>query len=139
MRVVAALTAATVAIAACHSDAVVGNYAECSEQPGCQPPTAEVAPEVIQSLSDAGTRAVSVLHPASRASIVTQLAKLESALAARDITRGRLAFVAAIDAIAHAERADRESAPDLGVIRLGLVPAARSLGLPASAADAASP
>ena len=95
-----------------------------------------MAPEVMQSLEDVGSRVISVLQPAARQSIEGQLVKLETALQQRDIDGGRIAFAAAISAITQAERASSESIPDLGVIRLGLVPAARSLGLPVSSVEA---
>lgn len=136
MCLVASTFAASSLLSACQSDSVAGNYAECSGQPGCQEMAAAVAPEVIQSLDDANSRALSVLPPAAQRSIETRLSKLKTALVQRDIDGGRVAFAAAINAINEAERASSESAPDLGVIRLGLVPAARSLGLPVSSTEA---
>jgi hypothetical protein len=136
IRLIAATMTASVAFTACQSDSPTASYAECAGQPGCQPVDAAVPVEVIQSLDDADSRITSVLIPSARASIEAQLAKLKVALVQRNLDAGRIAFAAAIDAIDRAERASRESAPDLGAIRLGLVPAARSLGLPVSSVDA---
>lgn len=140
IRMIVAAIAASVVFTACQSDSVTGSsYTECAGQPGCQAVAAAVAPEVMQSLDDASSRVISVLQPAARQSIEGHLAKLETALAQRDIEGGRVAFAAAISAIDQAERASRESAADLGAIRLGLVPAARSLGLPVSSVEAPTP
>jgi hypothetical protein len=123
----------------CQSDSVTSSYTECAGQPGCQPVDAVVSPEVMQSIEDVGSRNVSVLLPAARLSIQTRLEQLRIALVQRNIDAGRVAFAAALSAIEQAERASRESAPDLGAIRLRLVPAARSLGLPVSSVDAPTP
>lgn len=139
IRLIATTITASVVFTACQSDSVTGSYTECAGQPGCQAVAAAVAPEVMQSLDDASSRVISVLQPAARQSIEGHLAKLETALAQRDIEGGRVAFAAAISAIDQAERASRESAADLGAIRLGLVPAARSLGLPVSSVEAPTP
>ena len=98
--------------------------------------TAAVAPEVIQSLDDANSRVIAAIAPTARKSIEANMTKLHAALMDRDIVRGRDAFYAAIAAITAAERSDAESRPELGALRLGLVPAARSLGLPVSDTDA---
>lgn len=118
------------AFTACHSDSVTAApYTECLTEPGCQLQQAPVAAEVVQALDDASSRAVFVLPPAARKTIEANLTALASALSRRDIARGRVALAAAFDAIAQAERAHGDLLPDLGAIRLGLVPAARSLGV----------
>lgn len=139
IRLIATTITVSVVFTACQNDSVTGNYTECAGQPGCQVAAAAVAPEVMQSLDDASSRVISVLQPAARQSIEGHLAKLETALTQRDIEGGRVAFAAVISAIDQAERASRESAADLGAIRLGLVPAARSLGLPVSSVEAPTP
>lgn len=130
------MTVASVSLTACQGDTIAAPYVECEGQPGCQDAAATVAPEVVLALDDANTRALSVLQPAERGSIATQLASLRTALVQRNFNAGRTAFAAVVTALDQAERANSESAPDLGVIRLGLVPTARSLGLPASSIEA---
>ncbi|MEP6834420.1 MAG: hypothetical protein ABJB74_13575 [Gemmatimonas sp.] len=138
VTLLASVSLASVALTACHSDDVVGtnDFVECIDQPGCQTEMAPVAASVIPALDDATSRAAVGLSPTARGAISTTIAKLETALVARDIARGRLALTAVLDAITTAERADPASLADLGVIRLGLAPAARSLGLPFSAIEA---
>jgi hypothetical protein len=127
-----AITAAValITITACKADAVTATpYSECSTEPGCQPQQAVVAPEVGQSLDDINSRALVGLPTTARNTISANLDALSFALSKRDITHGRLALNAALDAIAEAERTCSACMPDLGAIRLGLAPAARSLGL----------
>ena len=125
--------------AACSSDKVTSSYAECVDQPGCQLETAAVAPEVMSALDDANSRVVSGLDPNVRAALKVPLARLATALVDRDIENGRTALASALVAITQAERANNAARPDLGVLRLNLVPAARSLGLPISITDAPTP
>lgn len=133
-----ATTLAALLLSACKSDEVAGvlSFAECSDQPGCQTEVAPVAANVIPALNDATSRAATVLSAFARTSISSHIAKLEAALVDRDIARGRIALGAVLEAITAAERADPVSRADLGVIRLGLAPAARSLGLPFSVTEA---
>lgn len=125
---------------ACHSDDVAGAipFDECTGQPGCQTQAAPVAANVIPALDDATTRAAGVLNSGMRTSITSPIARLQTALVERDIVRGRIALTAVLDAITAAERTDPGARADLGVIRLGLAPAARSLGLPFSVIEAPS-
>lgn len=129
---VAIVVVACVMISACSGDTVTGTYTECVDQPGCQPAASTVPVEVMQSLDDAGSRAVGVLPSTQRSGLDATLARLGAALVRRDIAGGRVAFAATIDAITRAERSNPEAIADLGAMRLGLVPAARSLGLPVS-------
>jgi hypothetical protein len=136
IRLIAATVTASVAFTACQSDSPTASYSECAGEPGCQPVSAAVAAEVLQSLDDAQSRVTAVLQPSARTAIDAQLTKIKAALQQRNIDAGREVFATAIAAIDQAERASPESTPDLTAIRLGLVPAARSLGLPISSVDA---
>lgn len=132
-------TASLVLTACSGSDTVTGSFDECVNQPGCQTSTATVAPGVINALDDVNSRVVTELDPAARSALKSPLARLETALVQRDIDAGRTALYSALAAITQAERANDASRPDLGVLRLSLVPAARSLGLPVSVTDAPTP
>ncbi|MEO7998720.1 MAG: hypothetical protein ABI852_14820 [Gemmatimonadaceae bacterium] len=130
-RRLVAVCITSAALTGCHADAISGGtpFVECSDQPGCQTATTPVAPLVVAALDDATSRSAQVLNATTRAGITAPIARLEAALVARDISRGRIELLATLDAITAAERADPATRPDLGVIRLGLAPAARSLGL----------
>lgn len=115
------------------------SYNECASEPGCQVMSAAVAPEVIQALDDANLRVTSSMQPQTRALVEAQLDRLKTALTRRDLVNGRLAFAAVISAVSRAERANSSARPDLGALRLNLVPTARSLGLPVSDTEAETP
>lgn len=138
-RTIAATAIASLVLAACSGDKVTGSFDECVDQPGCQSSTATVAPEVINALDDVNSRVVTELEPAARAALKSPLARLETALVQRDIDGGRTALLSALAAITQAERNNEASRPDLGVLRLSLVPAARSLGLPVTITDPPAP
>lgn len=138
-RSVAAAAFVGLSFAACKSDNVTGSYAECVDLPGCQSETATVAPDVMNALDDANSRVLPELDSSARAALKLPLARLATALVQRNIEEGRTALAAALSAIDQAERANSASRPDLGVLRLNLVPAARSLGLPISVTDSQMP
>lgn len=134
----AATLLASATVTGCKADtrSATEPFVECVDEPGCQTKVAPVAANVIPALTDATERSSAVLEAKSRGTIALYIARLEAALVDRDITRGRAALTAALDAIGTAERADAASRADLGAIRLGLAPAARSLGLPNSVIEA---
>lgn len=90
----------------------------------------------MQALDDASVRLTSALAAKGRISLEAALSKLESALVARDLSAGRLAMLGVLSVIGEMEIASPESRPDLTALRLGLVPAARTLGLAVSVMEA---
>jgi hypothetical protein len=128
-RLVTLLFGSTLLLTACQTDGIAGTDPACSDLPGCAPIAATAAPEVLDALADVTARVVASLDQAARAPLDAPLARLQRAVVKRDIADGRFALAAANDVIAQLERADSEARPDLGAIRLSLVPAALSLGL----------
>lgn len=126
----------SVLFTACQSDQIAGSFAECTGEPGCPTAAAAVTPEVMQALNDASVRLTSTLGATARTSLETALGKLETALDARDLNEGRVAMSGVLSIIGQLEVASPASRPDLTALRLGLVPAARSLGLAVSVIEA---
>lgn len=126
----------SVLFTACQSDQIAGTITECNGEPGCPTAASTVTPEVMQALDDASVRLTSALAAKGRISLEAALSKLESALVARDLSAGRLAMLGVLSVIGEMEIASPESRPDLTALRLGLVPAARTLGLAVSVMEA---
>ena len=127
-RLVPAVLTALLGLAACRADSATTYDSSCTDQPGCASASI-VEPNVLQALSDAASRILPALAPGAAAELGAPLTRLQAALSRSDMPGGRLALVMTYDAIDRAERTSPVSRPDLAVIRLSLVPAARALGL----------
>lgn len=138
-RFALASTATLMALAACRSDAVTGDLATCTDQPGCVTTVDVVSPPVVAALDDAGTRLVGSLDRSSASALTSRIARVQSALEKQDFTAGRIALASAYDMISQLERSTPEARPDLGAIRLALIPAASALGISASIALSGAP
>jgi hypothetical protein len=133
-RIAVSVVAASLALASCRADGVTGQAASCTDQPGCDTTTQSVSPHVLAAIDDAGTRLTGALSHASASQLRNTLGQLELALTRNDLQAGRMALASTYDVIGFAERATPEARPDLGAIRLALIPAARALGVATSVA-----
>lgn len=131
LRGLLAIAAAVVALVAC-SDSTAATDVTCPSAavPLCAREDSTVAAVALVT-SDAGTRSLGALaNPAAKAALATELAAIDAAIDARNVTQARAALERAGAALATARQqlsTHPGDAPDLAAIELALFQVARAV------------